>query len=109
MGIESFFPVQVAAWLETIGPGAFERNICVNSSLHAPPFPSTIGAHPLPCSLPPPQRRQTCDGGKLVAVAVAVAASQERSPARYPTPLPSSALPSTIDGKVGSPVSTQSA
>ncbi|XP_015688839.1 DEAD-box ATP-dependent RNA helicase 1 [Oryza brachyantha] len=31
MGIESFFPVQVAAWLETIGPGAFERDICVNS------------------------------------------------------------------------------
>uniref|UniRef100_A0A0D9YZM4 RNA helicase n=1 Tax=Oryza glumipatula TaxID=40148 RepID=A0A0D9YZM4_9ORYZ len=31
MGIESFFPVQVAAWLETIGPGAFERDICINS------------------------------------------------------------------------------
>ncbi|KAK3155595.1 hypothetical protein QOZ80_2BG0205280 [Eleusine coracana subsp. coracana] len=31
MGIESFFPVQEAAWLETIGPGAFERDICINS------------------------------------------------------------------------------
>ncbi|KAG8072740.1 hypothetical protein GUJ93_ZPchr0006g45287 [Zizania palustris] len=32
MGIESFFPVQVAAWVDTIGPGAFERDICINSS-----------------------------------------------------------------------------
>uniref|UniRef100_A0A0D9VM53 ATP-dependent RNA helicase n=1 Tax=Leersia perrieri TaxID=77586 RepID=A0A0D9VM53_9ORYZ len=31
MGIESFFPVQVASWLETVGPGAFERDICINS------------------------------------------------------------------------------
>ncbi|KAI4982693.1 hypothetical protein ZWY2020_023185 [Hordeum vulgare] len=31
MGIESFFPVQVSAWLETIGPGAFQRDICINS------------------------------------------------------------------------------
>ncbi|CAD6241918.1 unnamed protein product [Miscanthus lutarioriparius] len=31
MGIESFFPVQEAAWLETIGPGTFERDICINS------------------------------------------------------------------------------
>ena len=31
MGIETFFPVQEAAWLETIGPGAFERDICINS------------------------------------------------------------------------------
>jgi len=31
MGIESFFPVQEAAWVETIGPGAFERDICINS------------------------------------------------------------------------------
>lgn len=31
MGIESFFSVQVATWLETIGPGAFERDICINS------------------------------------------------------------------------------
>ncbi|GAB2298260.1 hypothetical protein Dimus_032330 [Dionaea muscipula] len=31
MGISSLFPVQVAVWLETIGPGSFERDICVNS------------------------------------------------------------------------------
>ncbi|KAI4999225.1 hypothetical protein ZWY2020_060116 [Hordeum vulgare] len=31
MGIESFFPVQVSAWLETIGPGAFHRDICIYS------------------------------------------------------------------------------
>jgi ATP-dependent RNA helicase DDX51/DBP6 len=31
MKIESLFPVQLAVWLETIGPGGFERDICVNS------------------------------------------------------------------------------
>lgn len=31
MGISSLFPVQVAVWQETIGPGAFERDLCVNS------------------------------------------------------------------------------
>ncbi|KAJ3690579.1 hypothetical protein LUZ61_019743 [Rhynchospora tenuis] len=31
MQIESLFPVQLAVWLETIGPGGFERDICVNS------------------------------------------------------------------------------
>ncbi|XP_047088210.1 DEAD-box ATP-dependent RNA helicase 1-like [Lolium rigidum] len=31
MEIEAFFPVQVATWLETIGPGAFHRDICINS------------------------------------------------------------------------------
>jgi len=31
MGIESFFPVQEAAWVETIGLGAFERDVCINS------------------------------------------------------------------------------
>ncbi|KAJ0717142.1 putative RNA helicase [Helianthus annuus] len=30
-GIESLFPVQVAVWQETMGPGSFERDICVNS------------------------------------------------------------------------------
>ncbi|XP_071686741.1 DEAD-box ATP-dependent RNA helicase 1 [Rutidosis leptorrhynchoides] len=30
-GINSLFPVQVAVWQETIGPGSFERDICVNS------------------------------------------------------------------------------
>ncbi|KAI6705927.1 hypothetical protein NL676_008889 [Syzygium grande] len=31
MGISSLFPVQVGVWQETIGPGAFERDLCVNS------------------------------------------------------------------------------
>ncbi|GAB2228705.1 hypothetical protein Drorol1_Dr00022828, partial [Drosera rotundifolia] len=31
LGISSLFPVQVAVWYETIGPGLFERDICVNS------------------------------------------------------------------------------
>lgn len=31
MGITSLFPVQVAVWHETIGPGGFERDLCVNS------------------------------------------------------------------------------
>ncbi|KAG2248117.1 hypothetical protein Bca52824_087745 [Brassica carinata] len=31
MGISSLFPVQVAVWHETIGPGGFERDVCVNS------------------------------------------------------------------------------
>lgn len=30
-GINSLFPVQVAVWQESIGPGAFERDLCVNS------------------------------------------------------------------------------
>ena len=31
MSISSLFPVQVAVWQETIGPGAFERDLCINS------------------------------------------------------------------------------
>ncbi|CAA7395612.1 unnamed protein product [Spirodela intermedia] len=31
MTISSLFPVQVAVWLETIGPGSFERDLCINS------------------------------------------------------------------------------
>ncbi|XP_027153473.1 DEAD-box ATP-dependent RNA helicase 1 [Coffea eugenioides] len=31
MGISSLFPVQLAAWQETIGPGSFERDLCINS------------------------------------------------------------------------------
>lgn len=31
MGISSLFPVQVAVWQETIGPGLFERDLCINS------------------------------------------------------------------------------
>lgn len=31
MGISTLFPVQVAVWQETVGPGNFQRDICVNS------------------------------------------------------------------------------
>ncbi|KAL4567407.1 hypothetical protein LXL04_022991 [Taraxacum kok-saghyz] len=30
-GFDSLFPVQVAVWQETMGPGSFERDLCVNS------------------------------------------------------------------------------
>lgn len=30
-GITSLFPVQVAVWQETVGPGSFERDLCINS------------------------------------------------------------------------------
>lgn len=31
MNVSILFPVQLAVWQETIGPGAFERDLCVNS------------------------------------------------------------------------------
>ncbi|TKY70753.1 DEAD-box ATP-dependent RNA helicase 1 [Spatholobus suberectus] len=31
MGISKLFPVQVAVWVETVGPGNFERDLCINS------------------------------------------------------------------------------
>ncbi|KAL3616874.1 DEAD-box ATP-dependent RNA helicase 1 [Castilleja foliolosa] len=31
MGITSLFPVQLAVWHETIGPGSFDRDLCINS------------------------------------------------------------------------------
>ncbi|XP_043694001.1 DEAD-box ATP-dependent RNA helicase 1 isoform X1 [Telopea speciosissima] len=31
MGVNSLFPVQVAVWQETIGPGSFDRDLCINS------------------------------------------------------------------------------
>ncbi|KAF8391026.1 hypothetical protein HHK36_023326 [Tetracentron sinense] len=31
IGVRSLFLVQVAVWQETIGPGAFERDLCINS------------------------------------------------------------------------------
>ncbi|KAG6382902.1 hypothetical protein SASPL_157377 [Salvia splendens] len=30
-GFDSLFPVQAAVWHETIGPGSFERDLCINS------------------------------------------------------------------------------
>lgn len=30
-GIASLFPVQLAVWQEVIGPGSFERDLCINS------------------------------------------------------------------------------
>ncbi|XP_028791633.1 DEAD-box ATP-dependent RNA helicase 1-like isoform X1 [Neltuma alba] len=31
MGISRLFPVQIAVWEETVGPGNFERDLCINS------------------------------------------------------------------------------
>ncbi|RDX69303.1 DEAD-box ATP-dependent RNA helicase 1, partial [Mucuna pruriens] len=31
MGISKLFPVQVAVWQETVGPGNFDRDLCINS------------------------------------------------------------------------------
>ncbi|CAN0921607.1 DEAD-box ATP-dependent RNA helicase 1 [Linum grandiflorum] len=31
IGFSSIFPIQAAVWQETIGPGAFERDLCINS------------------------------------------------------------------------------
>lgn len=31
LGFSSLFPVQVAVWQETVGPGSFERDVCINS------------------------------------------------------------------------------
>ncbi|XP_050944493.1 DEAD-box ATP-dependent RNA helicase 1 isoform X2 [Cucumis melo] len=31
MGISSLFPVQLAVWQEAIGPGSFDRDLCINS------------------------------------------------------------------------------
>lgn len=31
MGVSSLFPVQLAVWQETIGPGSFDRDLCINS------------------------------------------------------------------------------
>ncbi|OIW20550.1 hypothetical protein TanjilG_14488 [Lupinus angustifolius] len=31
MGISDLFPVQLAVWQETVGPGNFERDLCINS------------------------------------------------------------------------------
>lgn len=31
LGFSSLLPVQIAVWQETIGPGAFERDLCINS------------------------------------------------------------------------------
>ncbi|XP_058072626.1 DEAD-box ATP-dependent RNA helicase 1 isoform X2 [Magnolia sinica] len=52
MGISSLFPVQVAVWQETIGPGAFERDICINSP--------TGSGKTLAYALPIVQRLSTC-------------------------------------------------
>uniref|UniRef100_A0A2P2KIR8 ATP-dependent RNA helicase n=1 Tax=Rhizophora mucronata TaxID=61149 RepID=A0A2P2KIR8_RHIMU len=31
MGFSLLFPVQVAVWQETVGPGSFERDLCISS------------------------------------------------------------------------------
>lgn len=56
MGISSLFPVQVAVWQETIGPGGFERDICVNSPTgsgktlsYALPIVQILASRPVRC------------------------------------------------------------
>ncbi|CAI9758050.1 unnamed protein product [Fraxinus pennsylvanica] len=56
MGITSLFPVQVAAWQETIGPGSFERDICINSPTgsgktlaYALPIVQTLSTRAIKC------------------------------------------------------------
>ncbi|KAG7547408.1 DEAD/DEAH box helicase domain [Arabidopsis suecica] len=56
MGISSLFPVQVAVWHETIGPGGFERDICVNSPTgsgktlsYALPIVQILASRPVRC------------------------------------------------------------
>lgn len=54
--ISSLFPVQVAVWQETIGPGAFERDLCVNSPTgsgktlsYALPIVQMLASHSVKC------------------------------------------------------------
>ncbi|XP_021750907.1 DEAD-box ATP-dependent RNA helicase 1-like isoform X1 [Chenopodium quinoa] len=54
--ISSLFPVQVAVWQETIGPGAFERDLCVNSPTgsgktlsYALPIVQKLATHSVKC------------------------------------------------------------
>lgn len=56
MGISSVFPVQVAVWHETIGPGSFERDLCINSPTgsgktlaYALPIVQELSAHKIKC------------------------------------------------------------
>lgn len=56
MGFSSLFPVQVAVWQETIGPGAFERDLCVNSPTgsgktlaYALPIVQALSSHAVKC------------------------------------------------------------
>ncbi|CAO2823383.1 unnamed protein product [Amaranthus hypochondriacus] len=56
VSISSLFPVQVAVWQETIGPGAFERDLCVNSPTgsgktlaYALPLVQMLASHTVKC------------------------------------------------------------
>ncbi|CAA0832303.1 DEAD-box ATP-dependent RNA helicase 1 [Striga hermonthica] len=56
MGITSLFPVQVAVWQETIGPGSFNRDLCINSPTgsgktlaYALPIVQTLSSRTVKC------------------------------------------------------------
>ncbi|KAG9439374.1 hypothetical protein H6P81_019539 [Aristolochia fimbriata] len=56
LGIDSLFPVQLAVWLETVGPGAFDRDLCINSPTgsgktlaYALPIVQTLSPRALRC------------------------------------------------------------
>ncbi|KHN26907.1 DEAD-box ATP-dependent RNA helicase 1 [Glycine soja] len=62
MGISKLFPVQVALWQETVGPGDFERDLCINSP--------TGSGKTLAYALPIVQNLSTDTGGRLRALVV---------------------------------------
>ncbi|KNA08325.1 hypothetical protein SOVF_163570 [Spinacia oleracea] len=56
VNMSSLFPVQVAVWQETIGPGSFERDLCVNSPTgsgktlsYALPIVQMLASHSVKC------------------------------------------------------------
>ncbi|KAG4962868.1 hypothetical protein JHK86_039736 [Glycine max] len=62
MGISKLFPVQVALWQETVGPGDFERDLCTNSP--------TGSGKTLAYALPIVQNLSTDTDGRLRALVV---------------------------------------
>ncbi|KAL9236020.1 hypothetical protein vseg_010734 [Gypsophila vaccaria] len=56
MGFSSLFPVQVAVWQETVGPGAFQRDLCIDSPTgsgktlaYALPIMQMLATHSVKC------------------------------------------------------------
>ncbi|GER50295.1 dead box ATP-dependent RNA helicase [Striga asiatica] len=56
MGITSLFPVQIAVWQETIGPGSYNRDLCINSPTgsgktlaYALPIVQTLSSRTVKC------------------------------------------------------------
>ena len=47
IGMKALFPVQVAVWQETVGPGAAERDLCLCSLAYAFPIVQMLSRHTL--------------------------------------------------------------